>query len=182
MRKPYPLYVATDTDEVVELLRLAARDDQFRIVVADNQLRYNFTGEAGLDIIALSYKTDNVTQHSRELLTDMMMLWRATAFIGTLNSNIGRVVSELRQGERCTLLDIETQRQWLQINDTDLAPYVDRRSLSIPQRSASPLTQTSLSAPLAAYWPSFFGLFPEPKPRTHEEQMLDNSQFNPLWW
>jgi len=178
LKKPAVIYVATDTADVLPLIESLARTDQFKIVFESNQLRYNLTHDTAADLAALktlAYLVDDPTQHTFELITDMMMMWRSTAFIGTLNSNIGRTVAELRAGVACTFADVETQLEKLQINDTRLDLYANT-TFDIPVDRQGPY-------PLAQMWPAFFGTFPEPRPWTGER--LNATQllaYNPFWW
>mmetsp|Transcript_3876 Transcript_3876/g.6287 ORF Transcript_3876/g.6287 Transcript_3876/m.6287 type:complete len:331 (-) Transcript_3876:25-1017(-) len=179
MKKPYLIYVATDTADVVDLLKLSVREEVFRLVIDDGQLRYNISETlAKTHSLAymkmLSYMTDEPIRHTLELLTDIMMMWRAEAFVGTLNSNIGRTVAELRRGDSCHFLDIENNLQRLRVSDTDLSAYAtdDGASSLLPV----PAVDDPLPSPLAAYWPSFFGIWPAP------ESAADDRPRNPLWW
>lgn len=155
------------------------REEVFRLVIDDGQLRYNISETlAKTHSLAymkmLSYMTDEPIRHTLELLTDIMMMWRAEAFVGTLNSNIGRTVAELRRGDSCHFLDIESNLQRLRVSDTDLSAYAtdDGASSLLPV----PAADDPLPSPLAAYWPSFFGIWPAP------ESAADDRPRNPLWW
>jgi hypothetical protein len=96
----------------------------YRVVFDDEQVRFSLSGRFEIDrqvaLIDSAIARNARSKHAFEFLTDIMAFERAAAFVGTLGSNVGGIVAELRNGTQCTFLDIERDREKLHVNDVPL--------------------------------------------------------------
>lgn len=172
---PYPIYVATDTQEVVDYIDRVADRERLRIVIDREQIRYNLTRVESLaKMDPLTYSTAHYDQHAVQFISDLAILaFEAAAFVGTLNSNVGRLMGELRNGTATTFVDVLEYQTKLHVNDEPLDRY------SAPPAASAPVLRPDMtdSVPLGDFWSSFYGVWPPP-----EREPTPEHPANPLWW
>jgi hypothetical protein len=175
---PYPIYVATDTQEVVDYIDRTADRERLRIVIDREQIRFNLSRVESLSKMdPLTYSTAHYDQHAVQFISDLAILaLEAAAFVGTLNSNIGRLMGELRNGSAVTFVDVLEYQSKLHVNDEPLDRYgaSPRRADSASSRLRPDMTD---NVPLGDFWSSFYGVWPPP-----ERQPTPEHPANPLWW
>lgn len=160
------VYVATDTEEVVDVFRYLTANESalYRVVFDDEQVRFSFSARFEIDqqvtLIDSAIARNARSKHAFEFLTDIMAFERAAAFVGTLGSNVGGIVAELRNGTQCTFLDIERDREKLHVNDVPL----DVTFRTYARRAEAPPTPTRFEvAPLGHFWPTMHGFVSDDK-------------------
>ena len=176
--RPATLFLASDTADAVRYITAAAGRWRFNVRVAQNQSRYELSDVKAAtlnELNPLTFTAADKDAHSLQFITDLMIMRDAAAFVGTLNSNIGRLMAELRNGTNCHFVDAERHKFRLHLSTTRLdnddgSPQVVAPD-DVPSINSPP-------APLAAFWPSFYGLWPSPD---HHDQPPDVPR-NPLWW
>lgn len=169
--KPTPqnratVYVATDTEEVVDVFKFLTANDSalYRVVFDDEQVRFSLSARfeinRQLTLIDAAIARNARSKHAFEFLTDIMAFERAAAFVGTMGSNVGGIVAELRNGTQCTFLDIERDREKLHVNDVPLdvtfRAYVDKSE-------APPQPARYEVAPLGHFWATMHGFVSDDK-------------------
>jgi hypothetical protein len=174
IRRPFTVYVATDTAEVVDYFDAVVRDDRMIFVFDREQDRFNLSTANLLELDPLTFAAKQKDDHSVQFLTDLTLMLHAAAFVGTLGSNVGRLVAELRNGSNCHFVDVDQNKVRLRVSTTRLdRPFaVDETSVAAPD------ADDSTPKPLATYWPSFYGLWPPPE-RANEQP---DRPLNPWWW
>jgi hypothetical protein len=170
---PYSIYVATDTQEVVDYIDQTADRERLRIVIDREQIRFNLTRIESLSKMdPLTYSTARYDQHAVQFISDLAILaFEAAAFVGTLNSNVGRLMGELRNGSATTFVDVLEYQSKLHVSDEPLDRY--------RAPDGAPLLQPDMAeaAPLGDFWSSFYGVWPPP-----EREPTPEHPANPLWW
>ncbi len=176
LKRPLTLFVATDTQEVVDYLDVVVSGDpHFRIVVDRQQIRFNLTRAQAADLEhlgPLTFSTEAHDDHALQFLSDLSILaLHSAAFVGTLVSNVGTLTAELRGGERVHFVDVLGSKAGLRVSSVHLnVSSVDKRPRETPVQMA----------PLQWYWPSFFGVWPPPERVVTAE--AEHQARNPLWW
>lgn len=177
MRRPFTLFVATDTQEVVDYLDAVAGDDaDVRLVIDRQQIRFNLTRAQAADLgqlNPLTFSTEARDDHAIQFLSDVSILaLHSAAFVGTLVSNVGPLVAELRNGSDCHFVDVLEHADRLHVHS--LALNASEAASAVPQET--PFRRV----PLQSYWPSFFGVWPPPERAVTPES--EHQARNPLWW
>lgn len=158
------VYIATDTAEVVDVMKFLTTNDSslYRVVFDDEQVRFSFSARFEIDrqltLIDSAIAHNVRSKHAFEFLTDIMAFTKATAFVGTLGSNVGGIVAELRNGTKCTFLDVERDQDILHVTNVSLEDSF-RKYL----KQAPPLPTRFERAPLAHFWPTMHGFLANDK-------------------